>query len=422
MSLNRSVHTVTHGLQPMTGRDPDEVHRAATPLELLYDLAFVIAFGVAGSEFAHLLAEGEYRAGLVGFAFATFAVVWAWINFAWFASAYDTDDWVYRVATTVQMMGVVVLALGLPAMFDSLHHSDTMHNEAMVVGYVIMRVPMVVQWLRVARQDPPRRSCALTYVASIGITQTLWIALLLLDVDPYVWVLVTLPVVAAEMLGPYLAERRGASTPWHAHHIAERYGLLTIITLGEVMIGAVASLSAVIELSGWSVDVAFLLVGGVGLTVGMWWTYFFMPSGALLHRRRDVAFFWGYGHMFVFPTIAGVGAGLHVAALYIEHEAHISATAVMLTIAVPVAAFFAVITVLVARLIGLQRTAFATFALKLGMVALSVGLAAGGVRLATCVVVLALAPAVSVVAHELGIGAMRREAYEAEIARLDGVA
>ena len=84
----------------------------ATPLELFFDLTFVIAFGVAGSQFAHEIAEGHFGAGLLGFSFAMFAVIWAWINFTWFASAYDTDDWVFRVVTMVQMVGVLILALG----------------------------------------------------------------------------------------------------------------------------------------------------------------------------------------------------------------------------------------------------------------------------------------------------------------------
>jgi low temperature requirement protein LtrA len=98
----------------MSGRDPDEQHRAATPLELLYDLTFVVAFGVASEQLAHLLAEGHYAAGLTAFVLAVFAICWAWINFSWFASAYDTDDWVFRLATMVQMVGVIILALGLP--------------------------------------------------------------------------------------------------------------------------------------------------------------------------------------------------------------------------------------------------------------------------------------------------------------------
>ena len=57
----------------MTGRDPHEQHRTATPLELLYDLTFVVAFGAAGNEAAHFVAEGHWRTAVVGFLFAMFA-------------------------------------------------------------------------------------------------------------------------------------------------------------------------------------------------------------------------------------------------------------------------------------------------------------------------------------------------------------
>ena len=73
-----------HRLRRMTGRDPHERFRVATPLELLFDLTFVVAFGVAASEFAHALAENHVGSGLLAFVFATFAVWWAWINFSWF--------------------------------------------------------------------------------------------------------------------------------------------------------------------------------------------------------------------------------------------------------------------------------------------------------------------------------------------------
>src|ERR1700728_4693920 len=63
-----------HRLPRVAGRDPHEPQRAATPLKLLLALTFVIAFGVAASEFAHMLATGHISAGLAGFAFATFAV------------------------------------------------------------------------------------------------------------------------------------------------------------------------------------------------------------------------------------------------------------------------------------------------------------------------------------------------------------
>ena len=111
--------SVAHRLLPMTGRDPHEQHRTATPLELLYDLTIVVAFGTAADELAHYIAEDHVWAGIAGFAFGSFAVSFAWLSYSWFASAYDTDDWVFRLATMVQMVGVIVLALGLPQMFAS---------------------------------------------------------------------------------------------------------------------------------------------------------------------------------------------------------------------------------------------------------------------------------------------------------------
>src|SRR3954451_11143699 len=141
-----------HAVRRMAGRDPDEDGRASTPLELLFDLTFVIAFGAASDQLAHALAESHVHEGILGFAFATFAVSWAWINFTWFASAYDTDDWPFRLTTMVQMVGVLILALGLPQMFESVtHHDEHLDVRLMVVGYVVMRAPMVVQWLRAGR-------------------------------------------------------------------------------------------------------------------------------------------------------------------------------------------------------------------------------------------------------------------------------
>ena len=73
-----------HHRRRLTGRDPGEDHRAATPLELLFDLTFVVAFGIAANELAHYVAEGHIWTGVVGFAFTVFGVFWAWIKYSWF--------------------------------------------------------------------------------------------------------------------------------------------------------------------------------------------------------------------------------------------------------------------------------------------------------------------------------------------------
>ena len=155
-----------------SGRDPDESHRAATPLELLFDLTFVVAYGRAADELAHYLAEDHIQAALLGFALRAFAITWAWINFSWFASAYDTDDWVYRLTTMLQMVGRGRSSRSACAdVFESIDEGETVDNGVMVAGYVVMRVAMVFQWSRAARQDPERRAACLTYIISILIAQ-----------------------------------------------------------------------------------------------------------------------------------------------------------------------------------------------------------------------------------------------------------
>src|SRR3546814_13727939 len=84
------------------------------------------------------------------------------MNFTWFASAFDTDDWLYRVLTILQMGGVLVLAAGV--------HDAMVDGEYTVVtwGYVVMRLAMVAQWLRVAASDPSSRGTALRMAAGIA--------------------------------------------------------------------------------------------------------------------------------------------------------------------------------------------------------------------------------------------------------------
>jgi low temperature requirement protein LtrA len=263
----------------MGGRDPHEPHRTATPLELLFDLTFVVAFGAAGNELAHALAENQSTSGLIGFGFAMFAICWAWINFSWFASAYDTDDWAFRLLTMVQMAGVLILALGLPEMFESVHAGHHIDNRVMVAGYVVMRVAMVGQWLRVMREDPARRPCARIYVVSLVVSQAIWVVLAIAETSVGMFFLLALVPFVIETAGPVIAENRRGGTPWHPHHIAERYGLLVIITLGEAILGTVAAMSAHVHdpAIGWTMDAVIVLAAGVALTFGMWWTYFMIP-------------------------------------------------------------------------------------------------------------------------------------------------
>jgi low temperature requirement protein LtrA len=385
----------------MEGRDPHESHRVATPLELLFDLTFVAAFGIASSSFAHGLAEGHYGAALIGFGFASFAICWAWINFTWFSSAYDVDDWIFRVTTMVQMTGVLVLAIGLPQMFASIERGDHVDNSIMALGYVVMRVAMVFQWLRAARQDPTRRHACMAYAAAISIAQVGWLAQIFVDLSIGKTFVVIVVLVLIELAGPLLAERRDGGTPWHPHHIAERNALFAIIALGEGVIGTVAALSAVVEQQGWTPDAALVCIAGTGLTFGIWWIYHILPSAQVLHVHRDRSFVWGYGQIVIVTSIVATGAGLHVAALFIEHKAHIGPLATLLTAAIPVGIFLGAIYSLYYYLV--RRFDLLHLRLLIGsaaVVLLAVSAAVSGLHMALCLVMLMLAPVVTVVGYE----------------------
>jgi low temperature requirement protein LtrA len=400
LNEHKSV-TLHHHQQKMGGRDIHEKHRVATPLELLFDLTFVVAFGLAASQFAHALAEGYYGTALAGFGFASFAICWAWINFSWFASAYDTDDWIFRVVTMVQMIGVLVLALGLPALFASIEHGEHLDNSIMVLGYVIMRLALVFQWLRAAKQDPARRSSCLTYATAISTAQIGWIALIFIDLPIFPTFVASAILMIIELTGPYRAEKKNGGTPWHAHHIAERYSLFAIIALGEGVVGTVAALSAVIASQGWAIDVALVGLAGMGLTFGMWWVYFMLPAAEVLHAHRERSFVFGYGQMVTIASIVATGAGLHVAAYFIGNRSHIGPLATVLSVAIPVAVFLVAVYSLYTYLVGYFDSFHIWLLAASAAVIISTVIAAAfGFNMSACLIIIMLAPAISVVGYE----------------------
>ncbi len=391
-----------HDSRRMRGRDPHEEHRVATPLELLFDLTFAACFGLAASDLASVLAAGHYRAGLIGFGFASLAICWAWINFSWFSSAYDTDDWVFRVVTMVQMIGVLVLAAGLPRMFASVERSGHIDNSVMVLGYVIMRMALVFQWVRAAKGDAARRRVCLTYAATISVAQVGWVVQIAVRLSSPVAITLGVILALIEMMGPVLAERQDGGTPWHAHHIAERYSLFTIVALGEGVVGTVAALSVVVERQGWTLNALLVGIAGMGLTFGMWWAYFLEPSAKILQRHRERALGWSFMQILIVTSIVATGAGLRVAAGFLGGAATLSGVATVLAVAVPVAMYLALLHGLHLYLVrGFRPIDTWLLIAGSGLAVLAVVAALAGVGMPACLVIVMLAPALTVVANEM---------------------
>ena len=316
-------------IAPMRARSPHEPHRAATPLELLFDLVFVVAIAQAAAGLHHSIAEAHVLAGLAGYLMVFFAIWWAWMNFTWFASAYDCDDVPYRLAVFVQITGALIIAAGVPAMLES-----RTPNLAVVAGYVIMRLALVAQWLRAAAADPDHRTTALRYATGITLVQVAWVAMLLV---PRFWPVGFVTLAGCEVLVPVWAER-AAMTTWHPHHIAERYGLLTLIVLGESILAATGAVQAALASGEALVSLVPVIIGGLLIVYSMWWVYFDRPVHDLLTSLRK-GILWGYGHYLVFAAAAAVGAGLAVTVDQVTDRAEVSAVTAGMAVAIPVAVY-----------------------------------------------------------------------------------
>ncbi|MGO1924860.1 MAG: low temperature requirement protein A [Brachybacterium tyrofermentans] len=313
---------------PLRARDPQEPGRAASTLELFFDLVFVIAVSTAGVQLHHALSAGDVTAGVTDYLMVFFAIWWAWMNFTWFATAFDSDDWLYRVLTFVQMAGVLVLAAGIGSAFEDADF------RLVVIAYVVMRLAMVAQWVRASFAEGMRRT-ALTYAAGIGLVQAAW--LLALAVPDGLWPVVMGVLVLAELSVPLIAER-GVSTPWHPHHITERYGCFTLIVLGESLLASAnavfAALGHVQDLRPLFALAALTLI----VTAALWWIYFWPPHHTAIRSLRG-SLVYGYGHFFLLAAAGAFSAGISAEIDVVLGVSALSPTLVSFAYTIPIAIF-----------------------------------------------------------------------------------
>jgi low temperature requirement protein LtrA len=314
----------------LTARPRHEKHRVASSLELFFDLCFVVAIAQAGIQLVHAVAEGHAGEGILNYVMVFFAIWWAWMNFTWFASAYDNDDVLYRIVTLIQIAGVLVLAAGISRAFEE--HEFL----ALWLGYVIMRLGMTSQWLRVARSSSgPERTMALRYAGGVLLCQIGWLGLLVLPEGGRAWVFLVMALL--EMAVPLYAEK-AQPTSWHPHHIAERYGLFTIIVLGETIAAATVAVKSGIDENDALGELLPIAAGGLLIIFAAWWIYFVVPIHGHLRSNRQ-SFLWGYGHYLIFASGAAIGAGLEVAVEQAVGKAHISTLSASAAVTLPTALF-----------------------------------------------------------------------------------
>jgi low temperature requirement protein LtrA len=333
---------------PMAARSTDEANRTSSPLELLFDLTFVVAVAQVADQLYQKIESGGAVQGIIPFVMVFFAIWWAWMNFTWFASAYDTDDVPYRLLTLVQMAGVLVLAVGVPAAFQ---HQNFF---GITLGYFIMRIGLVSQWVRAAVENRDGRATALRFAGGVTVIQLGWLGRLLLPTNAsnqwWTVYLAFVVLVALEFAVLYWAERPGMTT-WHPHHIAERYGLFAIILLGETIAVLAASSGAIVTAGDRVGPLVTVGISALVLIFGLWWLYFLQPSGDGLAANRSGSFFWGFGHYFVFAGLGALGAGVEVVTRYAGGHSSVPPALAVASVSIPVAVYLIALVVANVRIL-----------------------------------------------------------------------
>ena len=280
---------------PLLDTPLGEMVKRVTWLELFYDLMFVAAF----IELGGALAEDVTLHGALLFVvhFVPFWMVWS--GFAFFSNRFDVDDAVHRGLVFAQMVTVGWMAIGAsPAM-----HGDPGEFAA---AFAAAQGALAVMYFRVWRQVPDARAyCALWGKVSLATALLFFASVFVATSTAYVlWAL----GVALLLGAPLSRHSRDVIEryPTDFEHLAERYGLLTIIVLGESFVEVLAYLVSDAATTEQMVHGMF----NIFMTCAVWWLYFDDIAGSELKRKRGAGPIWYYAHLPLTGAITVLGVGV----------------------------------------------------------------------------------------------------------------
>lgn len=270
-----------------------EVERHASWLELFYDLVFVAAV----SQLATSLTDDYSAVGFIKFSALFVPVWWAWVGHTFYLSRFDSDDVVHRVLAMVQMAAAASLAV---------HASDALGTTSagFALSYAAARFVLVAEYLRAGYHLPQARPLTNRFSRGFGIAAALWV--LSVFVPPPLRFWIWAGALAIDFLTPVTAGQLHIKFPPHLTHLPERFGLFTIIVIGEAVV------SVVIGIGKTGLTIVSGAAGFMGLIVAftLWWGYFEGAKGAsarLLSSREHIRRYqqWLYAHL---PLVIGITA------------------------------------------------------------------------------------------------------------------
>lgn len=225
-----------------------------TPLELFFDLVFVLAI----TQCTALIADHPTWDGLIQGMLVLGVLWWAWVGYAWLTSVIDPEEGASRLVIFVAMAAMLIVALCVPEAFGNL-------GLTLALALGVFRSCHIALFMLASPDDPELRRSVLALAASTAVAVSLLVLASMFDglAQGALWAL----ALFLDMAGPYFFGSAG----WKIvpHHFAERHGLIMIIALGESIVAIGIGASGHLD---FAIGVSAVL--GVALVCALWWTYF----------------------------------------------------------------------------------------------------------------------------------------------------
>jgi low temperature requirement protein LtrA len=278
--------------------------RRVTFLELFYDLVYVVLI----AELAHALAEHISLTSVLNFAFLFTFVWWAWVNGTMYYDLHGNNDLRTRVFTFIQMLTVASMAVFA-------HNALGDGSVGFALSFVAYQLILTYLSWRTGVHDPTHRPLS-GYNSLLLLTAAVLVFVSVFVPSPARFVLWAVAVVSS-LLIPLLLNRWRAQDQqfrdqvnhvWSLSHSAvERFGLWTIIVLGEVVVGAVQGVAKHHHID---LEIGLTAAFGILIAIGMWWVYFDFVSHRLQRSGEKFAQGWMYFHLPMTMGIAASGAAV----------------------------------------------------------------------------------------------------------------
>jgi low temperature requirement protein LtrA len=295
-------------IRPPSLRTVEEGERSATWLELFYDLVFVAAVAVLAGR---LLRDSSWI-GWLSYA-AYFALVWwLWASHTFYADRYDTDDLIYRLVAATQMVAIAFIAASLSS--DELAASTV----AFAAAYAAARILLLVLYARAYRHVAESKELVRGYLIGFSIAAAVWVVSIFVPEPGRYWLWAL--AFAIDLATPFLMRRVQARVPLDVSHLPERFGLFTILVLGETIVAVTFGLGHVEWQWSTSITGAF----GMLLAAGIWWLHFDNLDGFVVRRRGQKTDWrptiWIYSHLPLAIGLAMTGVGVEHAIIAADHS------------------------------------------------------------------------------------------------------